>query len=171
MNTIEQNAILYYADLLSIKATSIPVTDTCKYFFIHKMPVNIADIAGVKMFYDKENQYIKQATNEYTLLKDKFGEDGVSSFIDNLCNLGVTGMVDAITMLKYIHRYSDKHERNKAFKVYKRWRKNRVYTHTKLVDDTVKEVECSEYIAHFENKLDENTVRYSQRPDISIGIS
>lgn len=29
------------------------------------------------------------------MLKDKFGEDGVLSFINNICNLGVAGSVNA----------------------------------------------------------------------------
>ena len=39
MNEIELNAILYYADLLSLKDISIPVTDNCKWFFIHNNPI------------------------------------------------------------------------------------------------------------------------------------
>ena len=31
MNTIELNAILYYADYLSLRSISTPVTDNCKY--------------------------------------------------------------------------------------------------------------------------------------------
>lgn len=34
MTNIEHNAILYYADVLSLKETSKPVTDNCKYYFI-----------------------------------------------------------------------------------------------------------------------------------------
>lgn len=34
MSTIE-NIILYYADYLSLRACSIPITDNCKYFYIN----------------------------------------------------------------------------------------------------------------------------------------
>jgi hypothetical protein len=40
MNNIELNAVLYYADFLSLKAINQPVTDNCKYFFIHGAPIN-----------------------------------------------------------------------------------------------------------------------------------
>ena len=42
MNTIELNAILYYADYLSLRSISTPVTDNCKYYFIHNTPINSA---------------------------------------------------------------------------------------------------------------------------------
>lgn len=61
MTMIELNAILYYADFLSMKETSTPVTDTCKYFFIHGNPMNSCYIAGTEPIYDPENQYFKQS--------------------------------------------------------------------------------------------------------------
>lgn len=57
MNNIERNAILYYADFLSLKAVSHPVTDTCKYFFIHGAPINAAFILDLEPLYDEENPY------------------------------------------------------------------------------------------------------------------
>lgn len=69
MNKFELSAILYYADFLSMKEQSIPVTDTCKYFYVHKVPMNISFIAGVDPMYDKDNPYIVQSTQTYELLK------------------------------------------------------------------------------------------------------
>jgi hypothetical protein len=42
MKLIEDNMILYYADFLSLKDISIPVTDNCKYYYIHDNPINSA---------------------------------------------------------------------------------------------------------------------------------
>lgn len=41
---IQHNTILYYADYLSLRDISIPVTDNCKYYFIHGIPINSAYI-------------------------------------------------------------------------------------------------------------------------------
>lgn len=119
MNYAELSTVLYYADFLSLKHNSTTVTDTCKYFFIHGIPMNIAFIVGHIPTYDDQNTYFKQSKAEYELLKDKFGDEGVMSFMDNICNLGVAGSVNAIQMLKYIHQYSNKDQRDNAFKKYK----------------------------------------------------
>lgn len=50
MNTIELNAILYYADYLSLRTISKPVTDNCKYYFIHNTPINSAYIVDLIPF-------------------------------------------------------------------------------------------------------------------------
>lgn len=57
LNNIELNIILYYADYLSLKELSIPVTDNCKYYYIHGYPMNSAYIVGLEPFYDSENPY------------------------------------------------------------------------------------------------------------------
>lgn len=41
---IKHNAILYYADYLSLKDTSTTLTDNCKYYFIYGAPINSAYI-------------------------------------------------------------------------------------------------------------------------------
>lgn len=162
MNNIELNAVLYYADFLSLKARSIPVTDTCKYFYIHNAPINSAYIADVEPVYDKENQYFKQARDEYILLRDKFGEDGVLTFIDNIANLSACGAVGAVQMLKCIHRYSEKHERKTAFNKYHIWKNNQKYTHIINNDDgTPEEHECSKYIYHHEKALAKRGIQKS----------
>lgn len=108
MNNIELNAILYYADFLSLKDISQPVTDNCKYFFIHGAPVNSLFIIDLQPVYDEENKYIQQAMQEYQLIRNKFGEEGVESFIDDVCCIKACGMVDAERMLRCIHQYSTK---------------------------------------------------------------
>jgi len=55
MNNIELNAILYYADFLSLKARSYPVTDNCKYFYIHGAPINSAFILNLEPLYDEND--------------------------------------------------------------------------------------------------------------------
>lgn len=57
MNNIELNAILYYADFLSLKQRSIPVTDNCKYFFIHGAPINSLFILNLEPEYSIDDIY------------------------------------------------------------------------------------------------------------------
>lgn len=53
--------------------------------------------------YDEENPYFQQAWQEYQIIRDKFGEDGVESFIEDICSIRACGSVDAERMLKCIH--------------------------------------------------------------------
>ena len=103
---IELNAILYYADFLSMKETSTPVTDTCKYFFIHGTPINSCYIADVEPIYDPENEYFKQSKREFEQLKTRFGEEGAMSFIEDICSLKSCGAVNGERMLRCIHQYT-----------------------------------------------------------------
>ena len=48
---------------------------------------------------------------EYNIIKDKYGEDGIESFIDDICSIRACGCVDATRMLNCIHQYSSKHEK------------------------------------------------------------
>ena len=57
MTNAESNAILYYADFLSLKYESHPVTDNCKYFYIRGVPINSAYILGMTPEYDEERKY------------------------------------------------------------------------------------------------------------------
>ena len=84
MNDIELNAILFYADFLSLKAISQPVTDNCKYFFIYGCPINSTYILNMEPIYDNDNPYLIQAYNEYSLIKQQYSEDAVMSFIDDI---------------------------------------------------------------------------------------
>lgn len=99
MNEIELNAILYYADFLSLKHTNHPVTDNCKYFYIHGAPINSLFILNLKPEYDEQDIYFKQAKFEYETIKNKFGEEGINSFIEDVCNIRACGTVDARRML------------------------------------------------------------------------
>lgn len=55
MTHLELNAILYYADFLSLKERNHPVTDNCKYFFIHGYPINSAFIVDMEPEYNRED--------------------------------------------------------------------------------------------------------------------
>ena len=162
MNTIELNAILYYADYLSLRSISTPVTDNCKYYFIHNTPINSTYIVDLTPFYDENNQFYKQAENEFTQLKNKFGEAGVMSFLENISELRACGTVGAKQMLKCIHRYSTTIDRKKAFSRYYRWLDKQKYI--QFVEDKNGdriEQECSRYIAHSERMLGKQIVYQS----------
>lgn len=151
MNDIELNALLYYADYLSLRDESIPVTDSCNYFFIYEVPINSTFLVDLVPEYDPENKYFIQAVQDYQQIKNKFGDDGVNSFVTGICNLKSAGHVNAETMLKCIHQYSYKQERRAAFNKYYKWKKNKKYTHITLNEngDQV-ETECTKYVAHAE---------------------
>ena len=151
MNDIEHNAILYYADMLSLKETSKPVTDNCKYYFIHNAPINSAYIVDLEPMYDKNNKYYKQAIEEYNKLKDKFADKAITDIIGHICNLDAMGVVNAEQMLKCIHQYSSRRERAQSFSKYYNWRNNQIYTHKTINDNgDIVETKCSRYVAHFE---------------------
>lgn len=151
MNTIELNAILYYADYLSLRTISKPVTDNCKYYFIHNTPINSVYIVDLTPFYDEDNLFYKQAKEEYNELKNKFGEAGVMSFLENISDLKACGTVGAKQMLKCIHRYSTTIDRKKAFSRYYRWLDKQKYIQFVEDENGEKiEQECSRYVAHSE---------------------
>ena len=154
MNNIELNAILYYADYLSLKAISKPVTDNCKYFFIHGAPINSLFILDLEPIYDKDNEYFKQSKTEYEIIRNKFGEEGIESFIDDICCIKACGTVDAKLMLKRIHQYSNKNERKQAFRAYNNWKNSQKYTHFTINEKgEAIEIPCSSYVYHVERML------------------
>lgn len=154
MNNIELSAILYYADFLSLKAKSQPVTDNCKYFYIHGVPMNSLFILNLQPVYDEEDPYYKQSMAEYTIIRDKFGDEGIESFIDDICSIRACGTVDAERMLKCIHQFSNKHERKQAFAAYYNWKNNQTYTHTTINEDGKRiETPCTKYAYHVERML------------------
>ena len=165
LNQAELSAVLYYADFLSLKHRSFPVTDTCKYFFIHDTPINISFIVGNSPVYDLNDMFIQQSAAEYKMLKDKFGDPGVQSFINNICNLSASGSVNAVQMLKCIHQYSTKEQRNEAFKKYKNYKSGIKYT-MPIKDDNGDEIEieCSKYVAHV------NVARGCEKTRIHTGV-
>ena len=59
LNQIELNAVLYYADVLSLIDTNTTVTDNCKYFFIYGVPTNASFLIDSEPFYNPENKYFQ----------------------------------------------------------------------------------------------------------------
>lgn len=154
MNTVELNLILYYADFLSMQATSTPVTDTCKYFFIHGTPMNACYIADVEPTYDENNEYYLQSKNEYEELVDKFGSEGVKSFINNICNLSACGTVDANRMFSYIYQFCPRYQYYDAVSTYNKWKKSLTFKHIVKNDDGDPQLaKCAKDYAHVEKSL------------------
>ena len=136
MNYIELNMLLYYADFISLKAISSPITDSCKYYFINNVPMNSAFLVDSQPFYDVDNKYYKQA-------------------LEDLCMLRARGVVDAEQMLKYIHQYSSRQERKQAFIDYYKWLRNQKYiTTVENEQGDLVETECSKYVAHYNKRFD-----------------
>lgn len=135
MNNIELNAILFYADYMSLRDSGIPVTDNCKYFYIHGTPINAAFILNLEPEYDETNPYFIQAWTEYKVIKDKYDDEGLESFIDDICAIRACGSVGAEQMLTRIHQFSDKKTRKQAFSKYREWKNNQYYSHTIINED------------------------------------
>lgn len=162
---IELSAILYYADFLSMKERSVPVSDNCKYFFVYNAPINASFIAGVQPIFDENDEFFRQSLTEYMDLRGSFGEDGIMSFVNSICNLSASGKVCGEDMLRCLHRYSQKSERVAALNKYKQHLKSTKYSHLiKKEDGKQSRVECSKYIAHYE--LAKN---YPTEPEIHVG--
>lgn len=154
MSDKELNAILFYADFMSLQAYAIPITDNCKYFYIHGAPVNSAFILDLRPKYNKDNKFFKKALEEYEIIKGKYGEDGIDSFIDDVCSIKACGCVDAERMLNCIHQYSNKQQRRRAFDTYKKWQESLSYTHITINENGDEERKpCSKYVAHAEELL------------------
>lgn len=166
MQQVELNAILFYADYLSLQATSIPVTDNCKYFYIHGVPINSAYILGMTPEFDEDNPYFKQALTEYSIIKERFGEEGINSFIEDICSIRACGSVDAERMLNKIYQYSGKHERRCAFSVYNKWKQDQIYTHITINENgDPQEKQCTKYVYHAERMLGRPGLAKSIRED------
>lgn len=67
------------------------------------MPINSACILDMEPVYDPDNPYFQQALAEYTIVRDKYGDEGLETFIDDICCIRACGCVDAERMLKCIH--------------------------------------------------------------------
>lgn len=154
MNDIELNAILFYADYLSLKAISQPVTDNCKYFFVYECPINAAYILDLEPIYDPENEYLLEAYRQYMLIREQYQDDGVMSFINDICFIRACGMVDAERMLQQIHMFSTKQERKQAFYEFRQWKSNKKHTHQVLDENgNPQQVPCTTYFKHAEIAL------------------
>lgn len=164
LNQIELNAILFYADILSLQDTNTTVTDNCKYFFMYGTPINSAFIVNSEPFYNHENEYFKQSIQTYNILKDKYGDEGVLSFINNLCNISVCGCIDAIRMIKCIHQYDEPWERKASINNYKKWKKGLSYKlNITNEDGEQEEIGCTSYIARLELSRQTNKTRVAQQ--------
>lgn len=166
LTNIELNAILYYADYLSLQHESIPVTDTPKYYFIYRCPVNIAFIVDSEPVYDTTNRWFKQAERDYMQIRDKFDEDGVTSFIEDICNIAACGVVGWKRMLQYVHQFSSKKERTQAFDTCEEYLKNLKHKHEVKNDDGNLQTEtCSKYVYHAETSGKRQQIQSSSRED------
>ena len=166
MTHIELNAVLYYADFLSLKHECHPVTDNCKYFFIHGCPINSAFIVDLEPEYDVNNPYFIRAIQEFQVLKDKYDEGAAMSFIDDICTIKSCGSVNAEQMLKCIHQFSNKYERKAAFNAYNKWRKEQYYCHITINENgDPEQTECTKYVKHAEIALAKRGLLKSPRVD------
>ena len=153
MIDINKNILLYYADFLSLREECHPVTDTCKYFFVFGAPINSVFIAGNTPYYDENSPYIAQAKQELDLIYDKFGHEGVKSFIDKIGCVGAAGSVDAIRLLKVIHHYDSNKDTRKALNKYYKWKSEQKFYHIVTNEDGEKVVApCTKYVAHAEHE-------------------
>lgn len=130
MNLAELNFVLYYADFLALKTCSRTVTDNCKYYFVHEVPMNSAYLVDLQPLFDTNDPFYKQAELELATIKSNFGDNGVASFLEDICMLRARGTVNAIQMLKYIHAYSTRQERRQSFIDYYKWKDKQKYTLT-----------------------------------------
>ena len=169
MSQVEQSAVLFYADYLRLEAEQRTVTDNCRYFFVHGVPMNACYIAGVEPFYDETNQYYIQALHEYETLKSVYGKDGVMSFIEDICILKTRGMTDAEKMLTHIFQYCYYKKLKSAIAKYRRWKNNITYRHIIKNDDGNPQLaRCSAQIAHVEKTRGdrvESSIQKSSRID------
>ena len=151
LTNIELNAILYYADYLSLQHESIPITDTPKYYFVYRCPINVAYMVDSEPVFDTTNKWFKQASTEYLQIRNKFDEDGVTSFIEDICNIAACGVVGWERMLQYVHQFSSKKERIQAFDTCREYLKNIKHKHEVKNDDGNLQTEaCSKYVYHAE---------------------
>ena len=154
MTYIELNAVLYYADYLSLQHESHPATDNCKYFFIFECPINAAYILDLEPIYDHENKYLLEAYQQYMLIREQYQDDGVMSFIGDICMIRACGMVDAERMLQWIHMFSTKQERKQAFYEYREWKNSIKHTHQTLDENgNPQQTPCTTYFKHAEIAL------------------
>lgn len=155
LDLLNLNAVLYYADYLSLHDIFIPVTDTCKYYIVYGMPINAAYIAGNTPVYNTTNKYYEQALSELYDIQKKLGQEGVSSFLRNLCNVFAVGNVNGIQMLNCILFYEDKRIKRRARHTYKEYMENIRYTQH-IDDEDVGDIQCTKYVTHTNIKPDYN---------------
>lgn len=88
------------------------------------------------------------------------------SFIDDICSIKACGSVDAVQMLKCIHRFSSKYERKMAFNAYNNWLKQQVYSHITYDENgNPQRTSCTRYFSHAETGLTKRGLLKSPRYD------
>lgn len=152
MNDIDINRILYYADFLSLKNEYKPITQNCKYFFVHGTPIHITYLAGYQPEIDMNNQYFKQAYTEYRRLQLALDDQAANSFIDDICYIRASGIADAETMFYFANVFSSGKHKQEARKKFEEWKEQQKCTHDVLDDETGKLInrECTIYIKNAE---------------------
>lgn len=148
LKAVSLNAVLYYADYLSLYHTSLPVTDTCKYFIIYGAPINAAYINGGSPIYNEENQYYKQAIEELHKIQEKTGRSGMISFLQNICNVFARGCVSGMQMLDCILYYKTKREKREARNKYNEYMSNIQYDLQYNEDGELTTAKCTKYVKH-----------------------
>lgn len=144
-----ENYVLFYADYLSLRDTYTPVSDVCKYYFILGAPINASNLVGLQPIYDVNSTFYIQSYTELSKIYNKFGYDGLKSFIENICNMFAIGVVDGELILKCILCFEDKKTRTKAVRTYKQHMKSISYTQECVNDDgNIVTEKCSKYVYH-----------------------
>lgn len=148
------NAVLFYADYLSLHDLYIPITDTCKYYIIFGMPINAAYIHGSGPIYNKESKYFKQSVDELQKIYKRTGPEGVISFLQNMCNVFALGNIDGIRMLNCMFYYENKKIKNISRSTYTKYMKNIRYKHVVEEDGVETVINNTKYVEHANIKLD-----------------
>lgn len=156
LKAVSLNAVLYYADYLSLYHTYTPITDTCKYFIIYGTPVNAAYLGGNSPVYDEDNIYYKQALDELRKVQQKTGRSGLITFLQNICNVFARGCVNGEQMLDCILYYKTKREKRDAKAKYNEYMNNRLYELKQIVDGESQTTTCNKYVKHTSIKLNYN---------------
>lgn len=152
LKAVSLNAVLYYADYLSLYHTYTPITDTCKYFIIFGAPINAAYITGGSPIYDENNQYFKQALKELCKIQEKAGRSGMISFLQNVCNIFARGCVSGKQLLECIIYYKTKREKREAWAKYNEYMSNIQYDLQYVEDGETTTINSSKYVKHIDIK-------------------
>lgn len=148
-----QTVVLFYSDVLSLKEKYVSVTDTCKYYIIFGIPVHISYLLGNIPEYDMNNKFYIESEQDINRIIEKFGHEGVQSFIYNLCSVGSMGSINGEQILKCVLYYEDGKVIKKALDTYKNHVKClKYYQSIKNEDGEDSVEECSKYVFHA-NKL------------------
>ena len=156
LKAVSLNAVLYYADYLSLYHTYTPITDTCKYFIIYGTPVNAAYLDGNSPVYDEDNIYYKQALDELRKVQQKTGRSGLITFLQNICKVFARGCVNGEQMLDCILYYKTKREKRDARAKYNEYMNSRLYKLEQIVDGEPQTITCNKYVKHTSIKLNYN---------------